>query len=180
MLLQREAEFISLHAAQHERVLHYILRRVGELEVARELTADVFRIAWQKSEDEPTTDVAWLFAVARNVIGNEYRGRRRRRELMVKLAEGVRAAAEPAGGDVEAAVAETLGRLRARDREILMLHFWDKLTTAELAASLGCTENSVGVRLHRAKRAFAAAMPADLTAGYPDKDKAGEHSHGQD
>jgi len=178
MLLQREAEFISLHAAQHERVLHYILRRVGELEVARELTADVFRIAWQKSEHEPTTEVAWLFAVARNVIGNEYRGRRRRRELLFKLAEGVRAAAEPSTGDVEAAVAETLGKLRPKDREILMLHFWDKLSTAEIATSLRCTENNVGVRLHRAKRAFAAAMPTKLSAGHPDE--AGEHSHGQD
>ena len=106
MLLQQEAEFISLHAAQHERVLHYILRRVGDLEVARELAADVFRIAWQKSGHEPTTEVGWLFAVARNVIGNEYRGRRRRRELIQKLAAGVQAAAEPAGDDAEAAVAE--------------------------------------------------------------------------
>lgn len=178
MLLQREAEFISLHAAQHERVLHYVLRRVGDLDVARELTADVFRIAWQKSEHEPTTEVPWLFAVARNVIGNEYRGRRRRRELLFKLAEGVRAAAEPSGADVEATVAETLGKLRPRDREILMLHFWDRLSTAEVAASLGCTENNVGVRLHRAKRAFAAALPARLTAGQ--RDEAGERSHGQD
>lgn len=178
MLLQREAEFISLHAAQHERVLHYVLRRVSDLEVARELTADVFRIAWQKSQHEQTTDTAWLFAVARNVIGNEYRGRRRRRELILKLAEGVRAAAESVGGDVEASVAETLGKLRTRDREILMLHFWDGLSAAEIAASLGCTENSVGVRLHRAKRAFAAAMPAELKAKHTYK--AGEHSHGQD
>lgn len=178
MLLQKEAEFISLHAAQHERVLHYILRRVGDLEVARELTADVFRIAWQKSDHEPTTEAGWLFAVARNVIGNEYRGRARRRELIRKLAEGVRAAAEPPGDAVEAAVAETLGKLRPRDREILMLHFWDDASTAEIAASLGCTENSVAVRLHRAKRAFAAAMPGHLSAGQPNK--AGERSHGKE
>ncbi|XAS74654.1 sigma-70 family RNA polymerase sigma factor [Micrococcaceae bacterium Sec5.1] len=177
MLLQREAEFISLHAAQHERVLHYVLRRVGDVEVARELTADVFRIAWQRSEDEPTTDIAWLFGVARNVIGNEYRGIRRRRELMLKLADGVRAAA-PSDGEVEATVAETLGKLRPRDREILMLHFWDRLSTAEISATLGCTENSVSVRVHRAKRAFAAAMPPELRTGH--MDKAGDHSHGQD
>lgn len=178
MLLQRETDFIALHAAQHERVLHYVLRRVGDLEVARELTADVFRIAWQKSEDEPTTEVAWLFAVARNVIGNEYRGRRRRRELILKLVEGVRAAAESDGGEVEAAVAETLGKLKPIHREILMLHFWDKLSTAETAASLRCTENSVGVRLYRAKRAFAAAMPEQLRSGHTET--AGERSHGQD
>lgn len=178
MLLQREAEFISLHAAQHQRVLHYILRRVGDLEVARELTADVFRIAWQKSPHEPTSETAWLFAVARNVIGNEYRGRRRRHELILKLTEGVRAAAESGSGDVEVMVAETLGRLRPRDREVLMLHFWDGLSPVEIAASLGVTENSVRVRLYRAKRAFAAAMPAELKANHTFK--AGEHSHGQD
>lgn len=178
MLLQREAEFISLHAAHYERVLHYVLRRVGDLEVAKDLTADVFRIAWQKSGHERTTETAWLFTVARNVIGNEYRGRRRRRELILKLAEGVRSAAAPAGGSVEAAVAETLGRLRAKDREILMLHFWDKLSISEIAAVSGCTENAAGVRLHRAKRAFEAAMPAELR-GSP-TEKTGRRSHGQD
>lgn len=162
MLLQREGEFIALHAAQYDRVLHYIIRRVGDLDTARDLASDVFRIAWQKSGSEPTTDPAWLLAVARNVIGNEYRGRRRRRELLQRLGDGIRVAAQSDGGAAEDCVAETLGKLRARDREILLLHFWEELSTGELARTLGCSESSAGVRLHRAKKAFAAALPTGM------------------
>ena len=61
-----------------------------------------------------------------------------------------------------AAVADVLARLRERDREVLMLSYWDELTTAELAQTLGCSSSAAAVRLHRARRAFAKAAPAHL------------------
>ena len=43
-----------------------------------------------------------------------------------------------------------------------MLSYWDDLTTAELAESLGCTASAAAVRLHRARKAFAKAAPQHL------------------
>ena len=43
-----------------------------------------------------------------------------------------------------------------------MLAYWDGLTTAELAESLGCSNSAAGVRLHRARKAFAGVVPAHL------------------
>ncbi|MGO4229800.1 sigma factor-like helix-turn-helix DNA-binding protein [Arthrobacter sp. YAF34] len=59
-------------------------------------------------------------------------------------------------------MADVLARLRERDREVLMLSYWDELTTAELAQTLGCSSSAAAVRLHRARRAFAKAAPAHL------------------
>jgi DNA-directed RNA polymerase specialized sigma24 family protein len=44
----------------------------------------------------------------------------------------------------------------------IMLAYWDGLTTAELAQSLGCSVSAAGVRLHRARKAFAGQVPAHL------------------
>ena len=43
-----------------------------------------------------------------------------------------------------------------------MLSYWDELTTAELAQTLGCSSSAAAVRLHRARRAFAKAAPSHL------------------
>ncbi|MGX9902016.1 RNA polymerase sigma factor [Arthrobacter sp. SA17] len=50
--------------------------------------------------------------------------------------------------------------LASRHREILILVFWDNLSTPELAEFLGCSDGTASVRIHRAKKAFARTMPS--------------------
>ena len=122
----------------------------------------MLRIVWEKQPTEPP-GVGWLIATARNVLGNEYKGRSRREQLLERLAEEARVQAVVTNDDEQQdSVAEILSRLKDRDREILMLSYWDDLTTAELAESLGCTPSAAAVRLHRARKAFAKAAPQHL------------------
>ena len=160
MLAAKEQAFIDLHTQHSARVYRYVACRISDRHRAEELTADVFRIAWEKELAEPP-GIGWLLATARNVLGNEYKGRRRRQELVERLKDEVRHQV-PEPNDERAAVAEVLVRLRERDREVLMLSYWDELTTAELALTLGCSPSAAAVRLHRARRAFAKAAPSHL------------------
>lgn len=57
--------------------------------MAEELAADVFRVAWQKWDEASSVDVAWLFTVARNLLGNAYRSHRRQVALHERLRESV-------------------------------------------------------------------------------------------
>ena len=84
MLAAKEQAFIDLHTQHSARVFAYIACRINDRHRAEELAADVFRIAWQKQLSEPP-GIGWLLATARNVIGNEYKGRRRRQELVERL-----------------------------------------------------------------------------------------------
>ncbi len=52
-------------------------------------------------------------------------------------------------------------RMGASDREILQLVAWEGLNTEELAVVLGSSEVACRVRLHRARRRFAAALARD-------------------
>ena len=161
MLAAKEQAFIDLHAQHSAQVYRYIAYRIADPHRAEELAADVFRIAWEKQLPEPP-GIGWLLAAARNVLGNEYKGRRRRQELVERLTDEARLHLPGPDTEERAAVAEVLVQLRERDREVLMLSYWDGLTTAELAEALGCSPSAAAVRLHRARRAFAKTAPAHL------------------
>ena len=161
MLAAKEQAFIDLHTQHSARVFAYIACRINDRHRAEELAADVFRIAWQKQLSEPP-GIGWLLATARNVVGNEYKGRRRRQELVDRLADEARSQTPEGNTEERAAVAGVLMQLRERDREVLMLSYWDDLTTAELAQALECSPSAAAVRLHRARRAFAKAAPSHL------------------
>lgn len=161
MSAARERELMALHAEHFTRVYRYIAYRINDQARAEELAADVFRIAWEKRLDEQP-GIGWLIATARNVLGNEYKGRRRREQLMERLVDEARIQGTVDDDGQRAAVAKVLARLKDRDREILMLSYWDDLTTVELAESLECSPSAAAVRLHRARKAFARAAPSHL------------------
>src|SRR6476469_3898217 len=110
MLAANEQAFMDLHTLHFARVYGYIACRINDRYRAEELAADVFRIAWEKQLPEPP-GIGWLLATARNVIGNEYRGRRRRQELLERLKEESRRDVVGPAADERGAVAEVLMQL---------------------------------------------------------------------
>ncbi|MDQ1594453.1 MAG: hypothetical protein QOH40_1009 [Arthrobacter pascens] len=161
MLATREHQFALMHSQYFGRVYRYIAYRVNDSAKAEELTADVFRVAWEKASAE-APGVGWLLATARNLISNEYRGRQRSQQLTERLEAQARMSAQQGVDTERAAVTEALLLLNDKDREILMLSYWDGLTTSELAETLNCSASAAGVRLHRARKAFARVVPAHL------------------
>ncbi|MET3951904.1 sigma-70 family RNA polymerase sigma factor [Arthrobacter sp. UYEF36] len=157
MLSERELAFIAIHKDSYPRVYRFVRRRVESAEIAEELAADVFRVVWQKWDEEPRTDLAWLLTVARNLVGNAYRSRDRQLALQDKL----RAAAVVRGGEESGnvAVQDAMAQLRDKDRDVLQLAYWDDLSMAEIAGVLQCSESAAKVRLHRARAAFRKHMP---------------------
>ncbi|MBP2413994.1 RNA polymerase sigma-70 factor (ECF subfamily) [Arthrobacter stackebrandtii] len=159
----QQDSFLALYEAFSPRVLGYVRRRISSDQAAEEITADVFRIAWQKSGVEPDPSIGWLLNVARNLIGNEYRRRARAAQLQDRLRESERLNAQGGGDDgSRAAIAAALEKLRDKDREILLLSYWEGLTLAEIATVLACREATARVRLHRARKSFELALPQRL------------------
>jgi RNA polymerase sigma-70 factor (ECF subfamily) len=119
----------------------------------------VFLIAWRRLDSVPPGDAArvWLYATARRVIANQRRSSRRRLALWERLAR------EPVDhpkeifppGSPDSAVRAALRRLRPRDREVLLLAEWERLTPAEIGEVLGCLTVTARGRLHRARRGSA-------------------------
>ncbi|GAA3923769.1 RNA polymerase sigma factor [Microbacterium invictum] len=116
---------------------------------ADDLTAEVFTTAWRRRDDLPRgAELPWLYKTAGFVLANH---RRRAATLPLHALPPLTTPdhAEQAARSDE--LARALGRLSARDREVLMLHAWDGLDGNELATVLGVSRSGAQAALSRAR-----------------------------
>lgn len=153
--LAPDRAFREVFGRHYGAIYGYAARRLGRDDAA-DAAAEVFTVVWRRIRtvpDEPET-LPWLYGVARKVVANQQRGRRRRERLEAKaLAEPVRRL-DSGPDDLDGALAA----LRESDREVLMLVAWEGLGPNALAKALGCSQNAAVVRLHRARARLAAAL----------------------
>jgi RNA polymerase sigma factor (sigma-70 family) len=160
---RRQFEDLFRHHVQ--AVFRYALARTDH-ETARDVVSETFLVAWRRLADVPREPRAWLLGVARRVLQTQLRGGYRRRALCEKAAfqplRGGGLDLDPAKRTVEKfAVRAALGRLSARDQELLSLVAWDGLNNLEAAKVLRLSPQGFRVRLHRARKRFADALEAE-------------------
>ncbi|MFJ9815672.1 RNA polymerase sigma factor [Streptomyces sp. NPDC101151] len=154
-----EERLRALFAAHHGRVLSFARRRADDTDTAQDVAAETFPVAWRRIDKVPRApgeELPWLYAVARNVLANEQRGRRRGGRLTARLgrtAPVVAAAPDHAGAVVEALhLRRAPAGLSPRGQETLRLVGWDGLDSAAAARVVGCSVRTFAVRLHRARQ----------------------------
>jgi RNA polymerase sigma-70 factor (ECF subfamily) len=164
--------FESCFREHYVRLLAFALRRVSGREVAEDVVADTFAVAWRRRDCIPEVPLPWLYAIAANVIAEEYRSARRGHDLGLRLLHEAGEGA-PGNDPAEAIVrrdsfAAAFAGLTEQEREVLRLVAWDGLNVTEAARVLGCSSGAFRVRLHRARRKLAgrldAARPIDHEA----------------
>ena len=146
----------------HEQVYAYFRRRT-DVDNARDCTAETFVVAWRKVGDIPEgSELHWLYKVARNVLRNTYRAKRRSPATFGEISDRPDSADSPetivVRNEEDREVIEALHRLRRHDQEILLLSVWEELPRDEVAAILGCSAHAASQRLHRASRRLAAEL----------------------
>jgi RNA polymerase sigma-70 factor, ECF subfamily len=164
------------YVAQVYNIAVYELRDHHEAEDATERTflaalASLPRFQERASPSDgsgASTFRIWLFQIARNVIAERRRARRRKPEATL---EAVAEASGPvdlerAAIDREAATEawDAIGRLPDDRRRAIVLRFVNELSTAEIAEVLDRSEGAVRVLIHRALRSVAADLRPDHRA----------------
>lgn len=138
------------------QVYAYIAYRVGVRSDAEDLTQATFERAVRSAhryDPERANPLTWLLAIAHNLVVDHYR--RDRRARLEALEED-----DPAWGSapldadlgLSAELAEALGALSARDREIVGMRFGADLTGPEIAALTGLSLANVQQVLSRSLR----------------------------
>ena len=162
--VSRREHFRQLYEENFDDIWRYCLRRAISKMEAEDALAETFAVAWRRLDSVPDGQAArpWLFAVARNQLRSRWRKHSRRDELRDRLiaTRSVAAAPDPADlvADRSALILATLATLRERDQEILRLAAWEELSHGEIAALVGCSENAVAIRVHRARDRLAKAI----------------------
>lgn len=150
----RDSEFSAFYGRYYGLILATAQRRVSGLAVAEDVTSEVFRVAWQSCLAGGELSLPWLYGVARNVIGNEYRRVSRSTSLYERLRDNELTVAREGDRDSALDILRGMDELREKDREVLELVYWDDLSGEEVAAVLGISQSAARVRLLRAREAL--------------------------
>lgn len=153
------ADLEGLFAAHHPGLYRYFYRAVGQVDTARDLTQDVFvRMSRNVVPDRPEEARAWMFRIARNLVLDHYRHRRRHPESAPAPDEASRAASQ----DVELAVNRALASLAPVDRDVFLMREVSGLGYEEIAAACELTVDAVRSRIHRARLSLRCELAAPI------------------
>ncbi len=152
-------------------IYRYVYRLVGEVEIARDLTSEVFHRFLQAMRNGGGPEhhlSAWLYRAAHNAVVDHYRRREHRQHLPLDE-ELVSAADDPAEtAEHSRSVAQVRAALQQRtpdQQQVIALKFLEGLSNEEVAAILEKPVGAVKSLQHRAL----AALQRHLV---PDKERA--------
>ncbi len=167
-----EAEAFGLIYDRYvDTVFRFIYFRVGNRQLAEDLTSDTFLRALKRigSFTWQGRDLgAWLVTIARNLVADHFKSGRYR--LEVTTADVLDAEREDRGpeGSPEAAVVDhitnvtllaAVKQLNPEQQECIVLRFLQGFSVAETAQSMGKNEGAIKALQYRAVRALARLLP---------------------
>jgi RNA polymerase sigma-70 factor (ECF subfamily) len=155
------AAFGRLYDAAVDRIFRYVFFRVTDMEIAEDLTSEVFLKAWENVRRYRPGGpfVAWLYTIARNTVIDHYRTRKPNVPLDQTLIKQDPGLDEKIDLQYEV---ETLKRamqhLTEEQREVLTLRFIAELDTGQIARQMRKTEGAIRALQMRALQALARVM----------------------
>lgn len=144
-------DFDRLYRDARDDVYAYAATLLRDRAAAEDVTAAAFERAYRRRaafDERRGSPRAWLFGIARHAALDELRRRRRAAALAAEPAEAAEDLAEATAR--RQALRAALGRLSARERELIALRFYAGLSNAELAAVVGVSATNAGTLVHRA------------------------------
>jgi RNA polymerase sigma factor (sigma-70 family) len=166
-----------LYARHAEELLGYFARRTLQPEVAVDLVGETFACAFadraQFRGAEDGEAIAWVFGIARHQLAEYFRRGHVERRALARLGVAVaplvdadyeRVEELATLADLRVRVAECIADLSADHSEALRLRIVEERSYAEVALTLGVSEQTARARVSRALRAL-----RDTTALEPEE-----------
>ena len=139
------SRFADLYEQNFERVYAFIARRVGNREMAEDLTSEVFQQALanlNKFEWRGVPFAAWLYRIASNAIADRWR-REAREQGNVPKEELASNAVSAEESEYQAALFRMVRTLPAEQRRVIEMRFAEDKSVREIARALRLTEGAV-------------------------------------
>jgi RNA polymerase sigma-70 factor (ECF subfamily) len=152
--------FTRLYDEYFDQIYLFVLKRVGVVEYAQDVTSFVFLKAIEQIQSFDTTKGyrlrPWLYRIAYNRIVDEFR-----KKSKIDNSKDIDTQASDSQTDkdvndyyIQKEVRLILGRINKRYREILYLKYFSELELEEIADVLQEKKSNVSVLLHRALESF--------------------------
>jgi RNA polymerase sigma-70 factor, ECF subfamily len=161
----------ALFARHHTRVYRFVLRMVGDVAAAEDLTSDVFLSVWQQAHrfEARSAVTTWLLAIARYKALAELR----RRPQAATSDEDGRDVSDTADtpeiafeikhrGEI---LRKCLARLSREHREVIDLVYYHEKSVQEVAEITGIRGNTVKTRMFYARKQLSKLLEAEGVVG---------------
>ncbi len=151
---------------KYQKPVHALVwRKIGDFHIAEEITQDTFLKAYQglATLKKPQSFASWLYVIAANHCSTWLRKKRLRTQSLEETS-GVQLEKATYSGYVieenEQAAVETrreavkklLAKLQESERTVITLHYFGEMSSVEIGAFLGVSENTIRSRLRRAQQ----------------------------
>ncbi len=162
--------FIEAYERYYTKLFAYVYSRVGNVELAKDLTAEVFEKAYVKGHSvrEAAAYMTWLFMIAKNVVIGHYRRQKRENSGLSRMKDSLWLSERPTDpeadtlrGEAVSNLMQHLRRLSDRDQDLLSLRFEGELSYAEISRVLKLSVVNVRVSLFRALKRLRSLMEED-------------------
>lgn len=156
--------FGVLYDKYYSQIFGYVLRRTANIDIAQDVTSEVFLKALKKIGQFHWRGVpfsSWLYRIAANEVANSFRGKGRREALIQEVTNStslsdVSVEVEIARAEEELqkhgeflALHECIAKLSLKYQEVITLRFFEKKQLKEIGEILGKREGTVKSLLHR-------------------------------
>lgn len=151
----KPARFGRLYEKYYKQIFLFVYKRVGEEEIAGDLTAQVFLKAMlnlQKYTFQGVPFGSWLYRIALNEINQHFRKLKGDRIMSIESVQITEIAEEVIPDQTEKSIHHmiiALEQLKEPELALIELRFFEKLPYKEIAVILGITENNAKVRVYR-------------------------------
>ena len=166
----RDREWIVAAARRYERpLLAYVRGLLGDRHRGQDIVQDAFLelCRQERSTVEPKL-APWLFAVCRRRVIDTVRKEQRMTALSAEPPAMARGPAETLEvRDAAQSVLARLGRLPAKEQEVVRLKFLQQFSYREIAGVTGLSESHVGVLLHTALKTLRRSFDEPAIAPEP-------------
>lgn len=166
--------FRELYDRWAENLLGYFYRRVHSAEVAADLLAETFAVAYERRHrfrDLGRPGAAWLYGIARRELSHYFRQTHVELRAVRRLGINVPALDVESAAAIEALVerdslraelSEAMNQISGAERDAVKLRVIEELGYPEIAAKLRCTEAAARTRVHRGLARLSQLMEAPV------------------
>ena len=149
-----QSAFEDLVALMERPLLYYAIKLTGNSETALDVLQDVWMKAFRGIGrlKDPSSLRPWLYRITHGISVDRIRQHISRERAEEAHAAAFQEEVEISFTEDATALDQALSELGPKHREVLVLHFLEDFSLAEIAMVVGCSEGTVKSRIHYAKR----------------------------